>query len=142
MPATQPDPIDDRTPLMLAVCADDMCELFDVLLSGAPVDQQDSRRWTALSYASWYGHYEIAQQLLDSGADPNVHDSYSMADTPLSLAAQQGHFDIIRLLIAHDADPNIYAGVSAVRAEWYARRSGHHDISEFLLYHEDKRTKA
>jgi ankyrin repeat protein len=126
---------------MLAAGADDLCELFEELLSGACVDQQDSRRWTALSYACWYGHYEIAQQLLDSGADPNVHESYSMADTPLSLAAQQGDFDIVRLLIAHDADPNIYAGVSGVRAEWYARRNGHHDISEFLFYHQDKRIK-
>jgi ankyrin repeat protein len=65
-----------------------------------------------------------------------------MADTPLSLAAQQGHFDVVRLLIAHGADPNLYTGVAAVRAECYARRSGHHDISEFLLYHEDKHNKA
>jgi len=127
---------------MLATCAGDMCEMFDLLLSGAPVDQQDSRQWTALSYACWYGHYELAQQLLDSGADPNIHESYSMLDTPLSLAAQEGHFDIVRLLIAHAADPNCYAGIVAVRAEWYARRNGHRDISEFLLYHEDKRTVA
>ena len=127
---------------MLATCADDLCEVLDLLLSGAAIDEQDSRRWTALSYASWYGHYEVSQQLLDSGADPNVHESYSMADTPLSLAAQQGHFDVVRLLIAHGADPNLYAGVAAVRAECYARRSGHHHISEFLLYHEDKHNKA
>jgi len=140
MPA-QPDPVDDRSALMLAVCASDLCELFDVLLSGAHVDQQDSRQWTALSYACWYGNYEIVQQLLDSGADPNIHKSYAMVDTPLSIAAEQGHFDIVRLLIAHDADPNCYAGIEAVRAEWYARTSGHHEISEFLLYHEDKPKK-
>lgn len=125
---------------MLAACADAVCELFEIVLTGVPIDQQDSNRWTALSYACWYGHYEIVQQLLDSGADPNVHASYAMVDTPLSIAARQGHFDIVRLLIAHNADPDCYAGVVGVRAEWYARQNGHHDISEFLLYHEDKRS--
>jgi ankyrin repeat protein len=138
MPAVRPDPIDDRTPLMRAACTGDLCELFDLLLSGADVDAQDSDRWTALSYACWHREYEIAQQLLDSGADPDVHESYSMADTPLSLAAWRGDFDLVRLLIAHGADPTIYAGTSAVRAECHARRGGFHDISEFLLYHEDR----
>ena len=125
---------------MRAACADDLCELFDLLLSGVPTDQQDSRQWTALSYACLHGHYEIVQQLLDSGADPNVYQSYAMIDAPLSLAAMKGNFDLVRLLIAHNADPNCYAGIAAVRAEWYARKGGHHDISEFLLCHEDKRT--
>src|SRR5690349_3238374 len=99
MPAVQPDPLDDRTPLMRAACAGDLCELFDLLLAGAPVDAQDSERWTALSYACWHGQYEIAQQLLDSGADPNVQESYSMVHTPLSLAAKRGDFDLVRLLL-------------------------------------------
>lgn len=142
MPAFQPDPVDDRTALMRAACAGDLCELFDLILSGASVDAQDTERWTALSYACWYGQYEIAQQLLDSGADPDVHESYAMVHTPLSLAAQRGDFDLVRLLVAHGADPNIYAGVLAVRAECYARRGGFHDISEFLLYHEHRRAKA
>jgi ankyrin repeat protein len=116
--------------------------LFDLLLAGASIDVQDSERWTALSYACWHGEYEIAQQLLDSGADPNVHESYSMVHTPLSLAAKRGDFDLVRLLIAHGADPNIYAGVSAVRAECYARWGAYHDVSEFLLYHEDRRQKV
>jgi ankyrin repeat protein len=124
---------------MLAACGNDLCELFEEILAGAHIDLQDSRRWTALHYASWFGHYEVAQQLLDSGANPNVHESYSMTDTPRNLAAQRGHFDVGRLLIAHGADPNRYAGIIAVRAECYARRNGHHNISEFLLYHEDRR---
>jgi ankyrin repeat protein len=123
---------------MVAACSNDLCSLFDMILSGTSIDAQDSRQWTALSYACWYGHYGIAQQLLDSGADPDVHESYSMVDTPLSLAAQEGHFDIVRLLIAHGANPNLYAGVMAARAECHARRKGFDAISEFLHYHEDQ----
>lgn len=141
MPSSQPDPNDDRSPLMLAAGEGDLCELFDLILGGAPVDQQDSGRWTALMYACWYNQYEIVQQLLDSGANPNIHQSYDFVDTPLSIAAQEGYFEIVRLLIAHGADPDCYAGIAATRAESYARRNGHHAISEFLLYHEDKRPK-
>jgi len=75
---------------MLAVCAGDSAEVFELLLQSPAVDTQDSREWTALSYACWCGHYDIAKQLLDAGADPNVHESYSMVDTPLSLTAQRG----------------------------------------------------
>jgi ankyrin repeat protein len=142
MPATRPDPIDDRTPLIRAPCADDLCELFDLILSGAPVDAQDSHGWTALNHACSHGNYEIAQQLLDSGANPNLHESYSMIETPLSLAAKCGHFDVVRLLIAHEADPNCYAGSMAIRAECYARREGHLGIAQFLRREEDKRARA
>jgi ankyrin repeat protein len=139
MPASRPEQNDDRSSLMLAACGGDLCEVFDLLLSGVDLDQQDSRKWTALMYACWSQQYEIVQQLLDSGAEPNIHQSYDMVETPLSIAAENGSFEIVRLLIAHNADPNCCAGIAAARAESYARRAGHHDISEFLLYHEDRR---
>ena len=131
MPAVRPDPIDDRTPLMLAVCSEDSAEVFEALLLSPPLDQQDSRRWTALSYACWCGYHDIARQLLDAEADPDVHESYAMADTPLSFAAQRGDFDLVRLLIARGADPDRYAGVAAMRAESYARRRGFHIFQSF-----------
>src|SRR5262245_41577640 len=114
MPAQQPDPIDDRTPLMLSVCSGDLCELFDLILSGASIDHRNAEGWTALHYACDRNEYEIAVQLLDSGADPNGADPdpfpYSLIDTPLTLAAEHGNFDLVRLLIAHGADPDRYAG--------------------------------
>ncbi len=78
-------------------------------------------------------------QLLDSGADLDVQESYNFKDTPLSVAAKRGDFDIVRLLIHRGADPNLYVGLPSVRAECYARQGGFHSISEFLLYHEEKR---
>jgi ankyrin repeat protein len=139
MPAFQPDSIDDRTPLMLAACADSLSELFEILLNGVEIDEKDHRGWTALTYAAHFGHYEIVNQLLDSGANPNLVSSYAMIDTPLAEAARLGHFDIVRLLIAHDADPNCYSGIAAARAGAYARWNRHEDISEFLRLHEDQK---
>lgn len=137
MPAVQPDPIDGRTALMHAAGEDDLCLLFELLLDGADVQTQDGNGWTALTHASALGHYEIAQQLLDSGADPDVHRSYDMKDTPLSMAARRGSFALVRLLIHHGADPNCYAGIGGMRAECYARRAGFEAIAEFLRSHED-----
>lgn len=142
MPAVQPDPIDDRTPLMLAVCERHFGQVLDLIFNGAEIDAKTHEGWTALTYAVSYQEYEIARQLLDSGANPNPVASYDMQDAPLALAACRGDFDLVRLLIAHGADPDIYSGTFALRAEGYARRGSHHHISEFLLYHEDKqRTK-
>lgn len=138
MPAIQPDPIDDRTPLMLAVCERDFARVFDLIIDGVDIHARTHRGWTALTYAVHGQEYQIARQLLDSGADPNPVASYDMQDAPLAVAASQGDFDLVRLLIAHGADPDTYSGIFALRAEGYARRNGHHDISEFLLYHEDK----
>ena len=123
---------------MLAAGSGDLCALFDLLLDGASVDAQDSNGWTALTYACSRGHYELALQLLDSGADLDVQESYNFKDTPLSIAAKRGDFDLVRLLIHRGADPNLYVGLPSVRAECYARQGGFHSISEFLLYHEDK----
>lgn len=87
MPAFQPDPIDYRTPLMLAASAGDLCELFTCILDGADVNAKDHNGWTALTFACWFGHYEIVTQLLDSNAEPNTCESYDMIDTPLSIAS-------------------------------------------------------
>ncbi len=123
---------------MRAACDGNLCELFERILDGDDVNARDHQGWTALTWACLHDEYEIARQLLESDADPDVNGSYDTADTPLSVAATQGYFDLVRLLIAHGANPDIYAGVTAIRAEGYARRNGHHAISEFLLYHEDR----
>lgn len=138
MPSRRPDPT-PLTPLMRAARKGALPEVFELVVDGVEIDTKDDRGWTALSYACYQGHYEIARQLLDSGAEVDPQESYSSWDSPLSLAAGHGHFDLVRLLIAHGANPNLYAGAVMIRAEAYARYAGHHAISEFLLYHEDRR---
>ncbi len=99
MPATPPDPTDDRTPLMLAAGGDALCALFDLLSESVCIDAQDSNGWTALIHACFHGHYEVALQLMDSGTDLNAQKFYHFKDTPLSIAAKRGDFDLVRLLI-------------------------------------------
>jgi ankyrin repeat protein len=100
--------------------------------------QSSSRRYSALMYAVRGGHTSTVQALLAAKADPDVHDEDDTFDTPLTLAARSGFLPIVRALVAAGADVSLRGSVWQLPAEAVARREGHHDISEFLLYHEKK----
>jgi hypothetical protein len=107
----------------------------------ANLELQSTQRYTALMYAVRDGHTKSAQILLKSGADPDVHGDYETFETPLTLAAWRGFFPIIRALVAAGANTDLRGGYSQWTAECAARQAGHHDISEFLLYHEKRPSK-
>jgi ankyrin repeat protein len=106
----------------------------------ADLEIQSSQRWTALMYAVREGHLEAVQALLAAGADPDVHGDYDTFEIPLTLAAWRGHFTIVRALVGAGANVGLHGGCSQWTAECVARHRGHHEISEFLLYHEKKPT--
>ena len=106
----------------------------------ADLEIQSGQRWTALMYAVRDGHLEAVQALLAAKADPDVHGDYDTFETPLTLAAWRGHFAIVRLLVGAGADVGLHSGCGQATAECIARHQGHHEISEFLLYHEKKPT--
>jgi hypothetical protein len=83
---------------------------------------------------------EAVQALLAAGADPDVHGDYDTFEIPLTLAAGRGHFTIVRALVGAGANVGLHGGCSQWTAECVARHRGHHEISEFLLYHEKKPT--
>jgi len=59
---------------------------------------------TALGHAAKHGHNEIAELLIENGAD--VSAKSESGGTPLHLAALMGHKEIAELLIAKGADVN------------------------------------
>jgi len=131
-------PSNIKAPLIQAACENDLSAIIEYLIEGHYVDAETAAGWTALTHAACLGHYQIAEKLLDAGADPNLKKSYDMVHTPLSIAAEKGHFDIVRLLIQHGANPNCYAGLQAARPEYFARLNNHDKISDFLRQQEDK----
>ena len=104
----------------------------------AGLELESAQRYTALMYAVRGGHAETVQALLRAKADPDVHGDYDTFDTPLTLAARHGCFAIVRALVAAGADVSLHGGYAQLTAECIARHEDHHEISEFLCYHEKR----
>ncbi|MEM9907913.1 MAG: ankyrin repeat domain-containing protein [Cyanobacteria bacterium P01_D01_bin.44] len=123
--ATTPGP----PPLIEATLAGDLDSVRSHLQTGIDPNLVYHTN-TALTYAARDGFTEIAQALIDAGADVNWIDSEGV--TPLILAAFKGHSELAQLLLEHGADPT-------VKDQWdrtaldYALRRGEADPIVHLL---------
>jgi L-ascorbate metabolism protein UlaG (beta-lactamase superfamily) len=72
------------------------------------LDSGNRLQQTPLLMASFTGHKEIVQFLIDKGAKVNHQDSFGA--TPLHMAVLGGQKDIVELLISKGADINIKSG--------------------------------
>jgi uncharacterized protein len=90
--------------------------------------------WTLLHLAAFFGHADLANVLLDRGADVNARSTNSMKNTPLHAAAAGGHIELTRLLLQRGADANATqeGGWTALHA---AAQSGNREMVELLLAH-------
>ncbi len=109
-------------------------EVVRYLISkGADIHARNKWRQTPLwqvSWQTWHGDAEIAEILLQSGADPNTADHKGI--TPLIMAARGGYTEFVDLLLRSGADPNkrCNVGVSALH---YAAGRNHPDIAKLLV---------
>lgn len=60
--------------------------------------------WTPLHLASFFGHREAAEMIIDAGGHVSALSTNSLKNTPLHAAAAGGHADIALLLIERGAD--------------------------------------
>lgn len=61
--------------------------------------------WTALHYASFYGHWQLVKVLLKARANLNVRDAFGY--TPLHLAALEGHQTVSEILLRSGVDVHL-----------------------------------
>jgi uncharacterized protein len=90
--------------------------------------------WTPLHLAAFFGHPDLANALLDRGADVNSRSTNAMKNTPLHAAAAGGHRGLVELLLKRGADPNATqdGGWTALHS---AAQAGNREMVETLVAH-------
>lgn len=84
---------------------------------------------TPLTWAAAKGELEIAERLLDLGAD--VDAPSTSGSTALALASTKGHFELVRLLVSRGASVNAKAGGGTPLMSAAMRRQA--DLMQLLL---------
>lgn len=94
--------------------------------------------FTPLGLAAFFGHPQVAEALLEAGAEPDVSSDNTMRVTPLHSAAAQGDskvaLRICRMLLARGADPNL-AQAGGWRPVHQAAAHGNLALVELLVRH-------
>jgi len=70
------------------------------------LEAHSSDGWTPLHLAAFFGHPDLANALLDRGAQIDSRSTNAMRNTPLHAAAAGGHPDLVTLLLKRGANPN------------------------------------
>ena len=87
---------------------------------------------TPLHVASRRGHADIAQLLLEHGADGNAKDGQNL--TPLHLPSEYGHVKVVGILLEHGADTEAQGRLCRSPLSKASSR-GHVEVCRVLLEH-------
>lgn len=98
--------VDPVTPLCVAMSNYKIDAARILVMNGADVNIADSEGDTPLHSAASGGFMEMAQLLIDHGANVNA-ETPGYHWTPLQAAGFMGHKDMMDLLISHGADVNV-----------------------------------
>ncbi len=99
------------------------------LISNGNVNTKNERGWTALMYASYYGHTDIVSSLISDGADVNAKNNDGV--TALMWASAEGNRDVAKILIDAKADVNAKNNKGATALSW-TTTYGHTEIVRLL----------
>mmetsp|Transcript_16075 Transcript_16075/g.29464 ORF Transcript_16075/g.29464 Transcript_16075/m.29464 type:complete len:182 (-) Transcript_16075:126-671(-) len=84
---------------------DQVAQVAELLDNGFPLNQPlNVLLMCPLHFAASHGSYNVADALLQRGADPNIVDSNGRR--PLHYGSANGHLGLIHLLLNYGADPN------------------------------------
>src|SRR6266849_5332770 len=85
---------------------------------------------TPLHLATEGAHVDVAQMLIERGADLSAQNKYG--NTPLHLALQHGHVDVAQMLIERGADLSAQNGIGNTPLH-LALQYGHVDVAQMLI---------
>jgi len=95
--------------------------------------------WTALHHAAFKGQKEVAELLIDKGADVNAKDKNG--GTPLHIASSRGQKEIAELLIASNAEVNamiLFGSYKGITPLDFATKFNRTEIADLLRKHGGK----
>ncbi|OQR95835.1 hypothetical protein THRCLA_07532 [Thraustotheca clavata] len=101
-------------------------------------DVNEGRR-TLLHTACWWGHANIAQYLIQLGADIDAIDTIQSKTTPLIEAARAGRSDIVKLLLDERACVSHQDSHGDTPLHWAARR-GWNSLVIYMAQHAQQQT--
>lgn len=124
------DPRISRLDFIASAAAGNMAAVLKYLTDGEFVDSSDHAGCTAFHLAAVHCHREVAELLLNNGADLNSRDKNMM--TPLLSSIRRGDKDFVRWLIDLGADRTA-TDVTHRNALFYAIKSGEMDVVKLFL---------
>ena len=107
-------------------------ELVEFLIeAGADVNVRDTRKWTALHFASQEQDTVLVERLIEAGAEVNATDDFGNSVIARAVISFRGNGDVIRILLAQGADIDTKndRGISALDT---ARNISNYDVLQFL----------
>jgi ankyrin repeat protein len=96
------------------------------------LDAHSTDGWTPLHLAAFFGHLELAKELLNRGVNVDVRSSNAMRNTPLHAAVAGRKIELMRLLLEKGADASAKqeGGWTALHA---AAQNGDREMVELLI---------
>lgn len=115
-------------------CATGVRDRVESILQDVPrmIDAHSPDGFTPLSLACFFGHVELAQRLINRGANLDLAATNPMQVTPLHAAAAGRHLEIVRALLEAGANPNArqQGGFTPLHA---AAQNGDAEMARLLL---------
>lgn len=104
-------------------------DIVQMLLEAhADAKKVDALGWTALLWALFNGHQDVALQLLGAGANP-CHQERYFGYTPLCWAVRHGLLPVVEELMRRGADPKVIDKKEKKSLRQKAGDMGRHDIA-------------
>jgi ankyrin repeat protein len=133
-----------REPDFFEACALGNRERASALLAhdGKLTDTYSADGFTPLGLAVFFGHEEIARQLVAAGADVNRPSRNAIRVAPLHSAVESGSLALLNLLLEHGASPDPVEFLEATPLHSAAARGNRGMVERLLAAGADPRRKT
>jgi uncharacterized protein len=125
-------------------CALGNRERASTLLARDPklIDEYSADGFTPLGLAIFFGHQEVARQLVAAGADVNRASRNAIHVAPLHSAVESGSMELLNLLLEHGARPDAVEFLEATPLHSAAARGSREMVERLLAAGADPRRKT